>query len=253
MNQVKPSMKLRPRVDVRVPDAAMVLSAGLGRRMRPLTATKPKPLIEVNGRALIDYSLAGLANSGVKRAVVNVHYLAGQVEAHVTRQTHGLDIRLSDEREELLETGGGVKKALPLIDADPFVVTNSDNIVIDGPMDTVSLLAERWDPKTMDALLLLVPLAKATGYEGVGDFRMDGTGKVERRGGRRLAPFIYSGTQIVSKRMFDNSPDGKFSFNLLWDRLISEGRLYGLSHPGEWYHVGTPDAVKRTAALLGVG
>ncbi|MGB3721314.1 MAG: nucleotidyltransferase family protein [Pacificimonas sp.] len=250
MNSIKAPLKLRPKVNAEMPKAAMVLAAGLGRRMRPLTATRPKPLIAVNGKALIDYALEGVARAGIPRAVVNTHYLAGQVEAHVARVSHGLDIRLSDERDELLETGGGAKKALGLLDADPFYVTNSDNILVDGPQDTLALMAERWDPEVMDALLLMVPLARATGYTGNGDFRMDGTGQLVRQSGVRLAPFIYSGTQIVKASLFQDTPDGPFSFNLIWDRVIESGRLYGMAHQGGWYHVGTPEAVRETEDLL---
>jgi|TARA_R100000501_G_scaffold10060_1_gene19823 MurNAc alpha-1-phosphate uridylyltransferase len=247
---MKKPMSLRPRVQADMPRAGMLLSAGLGRRMRPLTATRPKPLISVNGKALIDYALESYKRAGVDRVVVNTHYLAGQVEAHVRRVNHGLDIHLSDERDELLETGGGCKKALPLIGADPFFVSNSDNILIDGPMDALALLAERWKPEQMDALLLLVPLARAHGYNGNGDFRMSGTGQLARQSGTRIAPFIYSGTQIVKASLFEDTPEGPFSFNLIWDRLIETGRLYGMSHQGQWYHVGTPEAVKQTEELL---
>ncbi|MEM8826339.1 MAG: nucleotidyltransferase family protein [Pseudomonadota bacterium] len=250
MNRMQKPLRLRPKIEAAVPQAAMVLAAGLGRRMRPLTATRPKPLVPVAGRALIDYTLAALAGSGVERAVVNMHYLADQVEAHVARNHHGLDIKLSDERDLLLETGGGCKKALPLLGDAPFFVTNSDNILVDGPLDARALLAERWDPDEMDALLLLVPLARARGYAGCGDFRMDTTGRLVRQAGTRLAPFIYSGTQIVKPSLFEDTPDGPFSFNLIWDRLIENGRLFGLAHQGDWYHVGTPAAVGKTEALL---
>jgi MurNAc alpha-1-phosphate uridylyltransferase len=218
--------------------------------MRPLTATRPKPLIQVRGRPLVDYALQNLERAGVTRAVINVHYLADQVEAHVGRLQTALDIRLSDERAELLETGGGTKKALDLIDADPFLVTNSDNILIDGPVDAIELLAQRWDPERMDALLLLVPLMKAHGYAGRGDFRMERDGSISRRTGHRIAPFVYSGTQIVKRSLFADAPEGKFSFNVIFDRLLAKGRLFGVSHVGEWYHVGTPDAVKATERLL---
>ena len=250
MNKVGPPLALRPKISAAVPEAAMVLSAGLGRRMRPLTATRPKPLVQVAGRPLIDYSLEALVRAGVKRAVVNTHYLADQVEAHVKRLKLPLEIRLSDERDALLETGGGTKKALPLVDADPFLVTNSDNILMDGPCDTLSLLAQRWDAEKMDALLLLVPQVRAHGYDGRGDFRMDASGRLTRRRGERLAPFVYSGTQIVKRSVFDDTPDGKFSFNIIFDRLLSEGRLYGFAHQGSWYHVGTPGAVADTERLF---
>ena len=243
-------LSIRPKIDAEVPEAAMVLSAGLGRRMRPLTATRPKPLIQVRGRPMIDYALDTLARGGVRRAVVNVHYLPDQIEAHVKRLKGPLDISLSDERQALLETGGGTKKALDLLDADAFVVTNSDNILRDGPVDTLSLLGRSWDPERMDALLLLVPLSKAHGYDGFGDFTMARSGELARRKGRSLAPFVYSGTQIVKRSVFRDTPDGKFSFNVIFDRLLAEGRLYGAAHAGDWFHVGTPDAVGRTEALL---
>lgn len=250
MNKVSAPLSLRPTIVADVPKAAMLLSAGLGRRMRPLTATRPKPLIQVAGKPLIDYALDALQRGGVERAVINTHFLADQVEAHVKRLDLEMDVRLSDERAELLETGGGTKKALGLLDADPFIVTNSDNIVRDGPCDTISLLAQRWDPDQMDALLLLSPLMRAHGYDGQGDFRMDRTGRLERRQGLRLAPFVYTGTQIVKRSVFEDTPDGKFSFNVIFDRLLERGRLYGFAHPGSWYHVGTPEAVPATEALL---
>lgn len=250
MTGTRAPLQLRPHIDANVPEAAMVLSAGLGRRMRPLTATRPKPLVQVRGRPLIDYALASLERAGVKRAVINTHYLADQVEAHVNRLDTPLDVYLSDERAELLETGGGTKKALNILDADPFIVTNSDNIILDGPCDTISLLAQRWNPDEMDALLLLVPLMRAYGYNGRGDFRMERDGRISRRTGHRIAPFVYSGTQIVKRSVFEDTPDGKFSFNIIFDRLLASGRLYGLAHQGDWYHVGTPDAVRSTERLL---
>jgi len=253
MTKFKPPLALRPNPDVVLPGAAMVLAAGLGKRMRPLTATRPKPLVKVGGRALIDHSLDNLRRSGVGRAVVNVHYLAGQVEAHLKRQPLGLDIAVSDERDLLLETGGGVAKALAQIGSDPFFVLNSDNLWVDGPVDTLRQMARRWNPEQMDALLLLVPLAKAHGYDGKGDFRMAADGKLERRRGARLAPFVFSGVQLLKASLFDDVPTGAFSMNVIYDRLLATGRLYGVSHFGQWFHVGTPQAVKDTEALLGHG
>jgi len=228
----------------------MVLAAGLGKRMRPLTATRPKPLIEVRGAALIDHALERLAAAGVERAVVNVHYMADRLEAHLKRRNHGLEIILSDERPLLLETGGGVAKALPLIDCDPFIVVNSDNLWIDGARPSVVALAERWDPERMDALLLLVPLARAMGYEGLGDFHMDAAGRLARRRERRVAPYVFSGVQLLSRRLFADVPAGPFSLNLVYDRALSAGRLFGLSHGGLWFHVGTPEAVGETEAAI---
>lgn len=250
MSRFRAPLALRPNPDVTLPEAAMVLAAGLGKRMRPLTATRPKPLVEVAGRTLLDRALDHLRAAGVRRAVVNVHYLADRIEAHLARRSEGLDIAISDERAALLETGGGVAKALPLIDADPFFVINSDNMWVDGPVDTLRLLAQRWDEESMDALLLLVPLARATGYEGLGDFHMDPVGRLRRRNGLRVAPFVFSGIQILSKRLFADAPDGAFSLNRLYDRALEAGRLYGLVHPGLWFHVGTPGAVNETEALL---
>lgn len=242
-------LALRPAIDVAVPSSAMVLAAGLGKRMRPLTATRPKPLIEVAGRTLLDRALDHLVTAGVGRAVVNTHYFADQIDAHV-RGRRDIDIRLSDERGELLETGGGVTKALPLLDADPFYVINSDNLYVDGSVDTLKLLAQRWDPDAMDALLLLVPLARASGYEGRGDFHMDAAGHIRRRVEHRVAPYVYSGIQLLSKRLFEAQPVEPFSMWRVWDPLLASKRLYGIVHSGLWFHVGTPAAVTETEALL---
>lgn len=230
---------------------AMVLAAGLGKRMRPLTATRPKPLVEVAGQTLLDHSLEHLRAAGVKRAVVNVHYLADALEAHIRNRVKGIEIIVSDERDQLLETGGGLVKALPLIDADPFLVVNSDNLWIDGPVDSLRLLASNWDDARMDALLLLVPLARATGHLGQGDFHMSPAGALRRRTKGVVAPFVYTGIQIVSKRLFEGEmPEGPFSTNILWDRAMEAGRCFGAAHQGLWFDVGTPQNVKKTEALL---
>lgn len=231
---------------------AMVLAAGLGKRMRPLTATRPKPLVEVAGKALLDHVLDRLRSAGIGKVVVNAHYLADALEAHLARKAADLDVRISDERGLLLETGGGVAKALPLIDDDPFLIANSDNLWIDGPVDAIELLASSWDDSRMDALLLLVPLARANCHSGLGDFHMDGDGHIARRRPSRVAPFVFTGVQIVSKRLFRDLPEGAFSFNLLWDRAIAERRAFGLVHQGLWFDVGTPPAIARTEMLLGL-
>lgn len=235
-----------------VPKSAMVLAAGLGRRMRPLTATRPKPLVEVSGQTLLDRSLGTLAAGGVRKAVVNVHYMADRLEAHLANRTTGLDIRISDERQQLLETGGGITLALPLIDADPFLSINSDNIWIDGPSPAVRLLADRWDDAQMDALLLMVPLARANCHGGLGDFYMDGTGKLRRRVPGRVAPFVYTGLQMLSKRLFEGEEPEPFSMNRLWDKAAADGRLYGAVHQGLWFDVGTAAAVKQAEHLLAI-
>ncbi len=250
MSRFRAPLALRPNPRVALPDTAMVLAAGLGKRMRPLTAMRPKPLIEVAGRTLLDRTLDHLRAAGIGRAVVNVHYLADRIEAHVAVRAGGLDIAISDERDCLLETGGGVTKALPLIDADPFFVINSDNIWIDGVVDALSLLAERWNPDEMDGLLLMVPLARAVGYDGRGDFHMDGRGCLRRRSGVRMAPYVFSGVQILSKKLFDGEPVEPFSLNRIYNKAMAAGRLYGLTHQGLWFHVGTPEAVTETEALL---
>lgn len=232
-------------------DTAMVMAAGLGKRMRPLTASRPKPLVKVAGQTLLDHSLDHLRSAGVGRAVVNVHYLADSIEAHLTHRGKGLDIRISDERDLLLETGGGVVRALPLIDRDTFYVVNSDNFWVDGPTDSLRLLADCWNDELMDGLLLVVPLARANCHRGQGDFHMDPGGLLSRRRATRVAPFVYTGIQLVSRRLFADAPNGAFSTNILWDRAITAGRLFGMSHPGLWFDVGTPEAVTQTEALLG--
>lgn len=231
-------------------DTAMVMAAGLGKRMRPLTASRPKPLVKVAGQTLLDHSLDHLRSAGVRRAVVNVHYLAGSIEAHLTHRSKGLDVLVSDERDLLLETGGGVVRALPLIDRATFFVVNSDNLWVDGPTDSLRLLAERWDEAAMDGLLLVVPLARANCHRGQGDFHMDPEGLLSRRRPTRVAPFVYTGIQLVSQRLFADAPSGAFSTNILWDRAIAAGRLFGMSHPGLWFDVGTPQSVTQTEALL---
>lgn len=236
-----------------VTDTAMVMAAGLGKRMRPLTATTPKPLVRVAGKPLIDYSLDQLAAAGVSRAVVNVHYLADALEAHV----HGyrqMQVTISDERAQLLETGGGMVKAhragqLP----DPFFCVNSDNIWLDGPRNAFRELSDAWQPEAMDALLLVVRHHRAWNYTGLGDFHLDGLGRISRRRPGRVAPFIYSGIQLVSHRLLRDAPDGAFSTNLLWSRAIAEGRLFGLVHTGDWFEVGEAAAIAPTEALLASG
>ncbi len=233
-----------------VPKTAMVMAAGLGKRMRPLTATRPKPLVEVAGAALIDHVLDRLKRAGVERAVVNVHYLADALEAHLKRHDHGLDIAISDERAKLLETGGGLVRALPLIDSDPFVQVNSDNFWVDGPVDAIELLASRWDDAVMDAALLLVPLARANCHNGSGDFHMNALGRISRRRKGRIAPFVWTGVQILSKRLITDPPEDAFSTNVFWDRAIAAGRAYGVVHQGLWFDVGTPPAIEKTEAIL---
>ncbi|MBA4766048.1 MAG: nucleotidyltransferase family protein [Porphyrobacter sp.] len=229
----------------------MILAAGLGKRMRPLTASQPKPLVRVAGKALIDHALDRLAEAGVARAVVNVHYLADALEAHVlARQTPKASV--SDERALLLETGGGMLKALPQL-PDPFFALNADNIWLDGPKSAFHDLSRRWDPEAMDALLLVVPHARAMNFAGPGDFHMDPLGRLSRRRPGRIAPFIYTGIQLVSHRLLRDAPEGPFGTMTLWERAIAEGRLYGLSFTGLWFEVGTPQAIRPTEEALAGG
>ena len=244
------ALRLRAEVAAEVPDTAMVMAAGLGKRMRPLTATKPKPLIEVAGKPLLDHVFDRLRAAGVRKVVVNVHYLADALQAHLARTADGLEVTISDERERLLETGGGLVRAQSMIDSDPFLAINSDNLWVDGPADTLKLLASHWDGKKMDALLLLVPQARAMNHKGLGDFHMDRAGRLRRRGRSRVAPFVYTGVQIVSKALLREAPEGPFSTNILWDRAIAEGRCYGAVHQGLWFDVGNPAAIRATEQIL---
>ena len=237
-----------------VSDTAMVMAAGLGKRMLPLTAERPKPLIEVGGRALIDLMLDHLADAGIKQAVVNVHYLPDQVEAHLAARLHP-HVMISDERAALLETGGGLTKAwraglLP----DPFFCVNSDNVWIDGPRNTLLDLSDAWDGARMDALLLVVPRERAFEHRGKGDFHLEPDGRLRRRGpDEDTAPYIFIGAQVASHRLLRDGPDGAFSTMVLWERAIVEGRLYGVVHAGNWYDVGTPAALGPAAAALALG
>lgn len=251
MTAAKKTLAIRPDTAAPRLETAMVMAAGLGKRMRPLTATRPKPLVEVAGKTLLDHNLDRLRAAGVKRAVVNVHYLADALEAHLKNKVKDIEITVSDERDALLETGGGLIRALPLIPADPFLCINSDNLWVDGPTDAIRLLEQRWNAEEMDALLLLVPLARANCHGGQGDFHMDPCGKiVSRRQKGKVAPFVYTGIQIVSHRLLRDAPEGAFSTMILWERALEEGRLYGLVHQGLWFDVGTPGAVKKTEAML---
>lgn len=244
------AMSIRPDIAARVPDTAMVMAAGLGMRMRPLTATRPKPLIEVAGKPLIDHVLDRLRAAGVAKVVVNVHYLADALEAHLKASAEGLDVAISDERDQLMETGGGMVRAEPLIGADPFLAINSDNFWTDGPADSLRLLASHWQGGEMDALLLLVPQPRAGNHGGQGDFHMDAAGRLSRRRTGRVAPFVYTGIQMVAKRLLRDAPAGPFSTNILWDRAIEEGRCFGAVHQGLWFDVGTPAAIIATERAL---
>lgn len=227
----------------------MVLAAGLGTRMQPLTNKLPKPLVEVGGKALLDHVLDRLADAGVETAVVNIHYLGDQIQKHVaTRQKPRIVV--SDERGELLGTGGGVVKALPLLGDGPFFHLNSDSIWLEGVKSNLARLADTFDAANMDALLLLAPTTGSVGYAGRGDFAMAPDGRLARRAERAVAPFVFAGAAILSPALFKDAPQGEFSLTSLFDRAAESGRLYGLRLEGLWMHVGTPDAIASAEAAI---
>jgi MurNAc alpha-1-phosphate uridylyltransferase len=208
--------------------------------MRPLTNTRPKPLVEIKGKPLIEFGFERLRAAGVKKAVVNVHYLAEQIEGWASRQT-GTAIEISSERDQLLDTGGGIANALPLLGPAPFFVINSDSFWIDANEQALDRLRRAWDDQSMDCILLLCPQQQTIGYDGKGDFTLAADGRVVRQTGEHA--LIYIGGCLVHPRLFRDAPEGKFSMNLLWDSAIRERRLFGISHMGTWVHVGTPCAI----------
>jgi len=220
----------------------MVLSAGLGTRMRPLTDNMPKPLVEVGGKPLIDHVLDRLAEAGAEQAVVNVHYFAEQIERHLAGRTKP-QVVISDERGVLLGTGGAVVKALPLLGEAPFFHLNSDSIWVDGVKPNLARLAEGFDAATMDALLLLAPTTGSIGYAGRGDFAFAAHGRLRRRAECGVAPFVFTGAAILSPALFKDAPQGEFPLTDLFARAAEQGRLHGLRLEGLWMHVGTPDAI----------
>jgi MurNAc alpha-1-phosphate uridylyltransferase len=226
---------------------AMILAAGFGVRMRPLTNDRPKPLIEVGGKALIDYGFDRLREAGVQKAVVNGHYRAAQILQWAQRQA-APEVLFSDEQAEILDTGGGIAKALPLLGRLPFFVLNSDSFWLDGRVPALSRLRAAWDDTTMDCLLLLCHVDRTIGYDGRGDFRLELDGHLTRQQGS--GALAYIGGYLVHPRLFRDAPQGKFSMNILWDKAISEGRLHGIAHSGKWFHVGTPAAIGLAEAEL---
>ena len=224
-----------------VPRRAMVLAAGLGARMRPLTNTMPKPLVCVGGKALIDHVLDRLAAAGVETAVVNVHYLADQIERHLAGR-RAPKIVISDERNPLLDTGGGVVKALPLLGPAPFFHVNADTLWIDGVRPNLARLAETFDPARMDILLLMAPTTSSIGYDGRGDYAMLPDGALRKRREHQVVPFVYAGAAIMSPSLFADAPAGEFSLTKMFDAANEQERLFGLRLDGVWMHVGTPDA-----------
>jgi MurNAc alpha-1-phosphate uridylyltransferase len=230
-----------------VPKTAMVLAAGLGTRMRPLTDAVPKPLLEIDGRSLLDHAIDRLALVGVETVVVNTHYKADMVAAHLaSRQQPRIEISFEDE---LLETGGGVLRALPRL-GEMFFVVNSDTLWLDSRDYALARLAQAFDPERMDAVLLLQRTVTAVGYDGSGDYFLDTLGTPRRRAEGEIAPFLFTGIQLLHRRALDDAPGGRFSLNLIYDRAEAAGRLHAIVHDGEWFHVGTPDGLAATRARL---
>ena len=231
-------------------NTAMLLSAGLGKRMAPAANGLPKPLVVLHGKALIDHALDRLAAAGVARAIVNVHYKADLIEAHLQgRQAPAIEI--SDERAALLDTGGGVKKALPRLGPGPFLIHNADSVWIEGVGSNLARLAGAWDDARMDCLMLLALASASHGYQGRGDFALESDGRIRRRKvEQELVPFAFTGVSVAHPRLFDGSPDGAFSLNLVWSRAIAAGRAYGMRMDGVWMHVGSPDALAEAERCL---
>lgn len=232
------------------PTHAIILAAGLGTRMRPLTDRIPKPLVEVGGRSLLDRARDKLAAAGIGTCVVNVHHLADQIEAHVAGWQGAPRPLVSDERDCLLETGGGIVKALPLLGADPFVLLNADSTWTEGRPPALDALCAAWDDTRMDGLLLLAERERAVGFAGAGDFLMDAEGRLRRRGSLASAPYAYAGAAILHPRLFSGQPVEPFSLNRLFDVAIAADRLHGVVMTGTWLHVGTPEAIGEAEAAL---
>jgi N-acetyl-alpha-D-muramate 1-phosphate uridylyltransferase len=231
-------------------NSAMIMAAGKGTRMMPLTADRPKPLIEVAGVALLDHVLNHLRDAGVGRIVINAHYRAAQIEQHMAENAADFDVSISDERDLLLDTGGGLVRALPLIGDDPFLCVNADNWWTDEGENALTRLMAEWDGGAMDVLMLLVPLAGANNMQGQGDFDMDATGRLSRRQPGAVGAFVWTGIQMLAKRLIIDPPSDVFSTNIFWDRAIAAGRCFGLVHQGLWFDVGYPAAISATEQKL---
>lgn len=233
-----------------MPGTAMIMAAGKGTRMMPLTADKPKPLIEVAGTTLLDHVLDLLRDAGVGRIVVNVHYFPEQIEAHLAANAGDFDVAISDERDLLRDTGGGLIKALPLIHDDPFFCINADNWFADTREHALHRMAAAWDAERMDVLMLVVPFGRAGNTQGLGDFDLDEQGRLSREGGKRARPYVWTGIQMLAKHIVADPPAEVFSTNVFWDRAIARGRCFGLVHDGRWFDVGYPEAIGMTEAAL---
>ncbi len=228
---------------------AMVMAAGLGTRMAPLTQDKPKPLIEVLGKPLIDHVIDRLVQGGVNFIVVNVHHKADMMRAHLAKRKD-VEIQICDETDAILDTGGGMAKALPFFKGEPFFAQNADSFWVEGMGHAMTRMKSRWDPEKMDALMLVASCVTAIGYEGRGDFELAALGRLKRRAEMAMAPFVWTGFQIVHSRLFNSAPKGRFSINPLWDKAIERERLFGLRLDGVWIHVGTPEGREDAEAFL---
>lgn len=231
------------------PTTAMVLAAGLGTRMRPLTDAMPKPLVPLAGRAMLDHVLDRLAAAGITTAIVNVHYKADQIEQHV-RARATPRIIISDERDALLETGGGIVRARNLLGDAPIVIHNSDSVWIEKATSNLARLVDAWDSTRMDSLMLLAPSAGSLGYDGRGDFHLDTDGRVRRRASNETAPYVFAGVSIIDPKHFDGEAERPFSLNIIWDRILAAGRLHAIVLDGLWMHVGTPEALAEANAAI---
>ncbi|MFM5906982.1 MAG: nucleotidyltransferase family protein [Novosphingobium sp.] len=240
-------------VTISMPETAMIMAAGKGTRMMPLTKDRPKPLVGVAGQTLLDHVLDHLRKAGVGRIVVNVHYLADQIEAHLARHAGDFAVSISDERHLLLDTGGGLVQARDMIEGDPFICVNADNWWVDGAQNALARLAEAWDGGVMDVLMLVVPTTRAGNTQGTGDFDLDETGRLSREGEKRDRPYVWTGIQMMAKRLIIDPPEKVFSTNVFWSRAIAEGRCYGLVHDGMWFDVGYPEAIGLTEMAIGFG
>lgn len=233
-----------------MPSTAMVLAAGLGTRMRPLTLELPKPLVKIAGRTLLDWTLDAAAAAGVSKAVINVHHMGDKIITHTAHRLRPA-ILISDETERLLDTGGGIVKALPFLGPAPFFVFNGDGILTDGATPMLRRLTDAWDPDQLDVLMLVHPRESAHGFDGAGDFFLSGDGRLHRRGQAANAPFVYAGAYIMHPRVLAGEPAEPFSMNRVWDKAIAADRMSAIAHDGAWFHVGTPEAVTNTEILLG--
>ena len=247
INRSNTEVKTYPKI---IPKKAMVLAAGLGRRLRPITNNLPKPLVKVANRTLLDHTLDHLVAAGVECVVVNIHYLADQIKQHLTSRKD-LEVIISSEETSLLETGGGVKKVIEFFDDQPFYISNADVFWLNGPTMALGRMIEQWDDSKMDVLLLLHSTVEAYGYNGNGDFELDANGKLSRRLEREVTPYLFTGVQIIHPRIFLDSPEGKFSLNIIYDKAIDSENLYGVVHDGEWFHIGTPHGLDEAESYMG--